>query len=324
MLSALDKPRSSRAPSFSNVNSTRPAVTWHDYVHVLLMESGNVSRAAIYRVKDVRYLAATEDFFLESDQVSGYPPTPLKVTRSVANPTPLKVTRSVAIPTPLKVTRSVAIRPPLKVTRSVAIPTPLKVTRSVAIRPPLKVTRSVAIRPPLKVTRSVANPTPLKVTRSVAIPTPLKVTRSVAIRPPLKVTRSVAIPTPLKVTRSVAIRPPLKVTRSVAIRPPLKVTRSVANPPSLESDQVQDLLKGFEDSTGLRREGLWLQDDRYTLTRVSDRRIMVGRDETTGFGCVLYRCQSCLIVACYEDGNHPGACYTLVTRLGDFLVDSGF
>ncbi|XP_076462619.1 uncharacterized protein LOC143294978 [Babylonia areolata] len=155
MLSVQDKPRSSRAPSLSNVNSSRPAVTWEDYVHVLLMESGQVARAAIHRVKDARHLASTEDLVLDVEQ-------------------------------------------------------------------------------------------------------------------------------------------------------------------------VQALLQGFHDTTALRREGLWLGEDRFTLTRLTDARVLVGRDESTGFGCVIYRCKTCLLVTCYDDGNHPGACYTLVTNLGDFLVENGF
>ena len=84
------------------------------------------------------------------------------------------------------------------------------------------------------------------------------------------------------------------------------------------------LVQGFEDSTRLRKEGIFLQHDHFTLTRVTDGRIMVGRDETTGFGCVIYRCGTCLLVTCYEEGNHPGGCYSLVTKLGDFLVENGF
>nr|KAG5714095.1 hypothetical protein BaRGS_020423 [Batillaria attramentaria] len=92
----------------------------------------------------------------------------------------------------------------------------------------------------------------------------------------------------------------------------------------LSYEQVQLLLQGFDDSTRLRKEGIWLGHEHFTLTRITDRRIMVGRDARTGAGCVIYRCVTCIIVACYEDGNHPGGCYSLITKLGDFLVDSGF
>lgn len=94
---------------------------------------------------------------------------------------------------------------------------------------------------------------------------------------------------------------------------------------SLDQEQVTAILRGFVDPGRLRVVGLRLgQDLRYTLTRVTDRRLMVGRDAATGNGCVLYKTNYCLIAAVYEDGNHPGGCYSLVSQLGDFLVESGF
>lgn len=92
----------------------------------------------------------------------------------------------------------------------------------------------------------------------------------------------------------------------------------------LPVEQVANLVRGFEDCTHLRTEGVQVGSETFTLTRVTDHRIMVGRDACTGGGCVIYRCDSCLIAAVYEDGNHPGGCYTLVTRLGDFLVERGY
>jgi hypothetical protein len=88
---------------------------------------------------------------------------------------------------------------------------------------------------------------------------------------------------------------------------------------------VTTILRGYTDATPLRVHGLWLGMGLfYTLTRVCDTRIMVGRNAATGDGCVLYRTNTTLIVAVYEEGNLPGACYTVVTKLGDFLVESGY
>lgn len=46
-------------------------MTWQDYVHVLLMESGNVARAAIHGTKDGQLLGCTEDLCLSPEQVRG-------------------------------------------------------------------------------------------------------------------------------------------------------------------------------------------------------------------------------------------------------------
>ncbi|XP_070195597.1 uncharacterized protein [Littorina saxatilis] len=93
---------------------------------------------------------------------------------------------------------------------------------------------------------------------------------------------------------------------------------------TLNQEQVEALLQAFSDSTALRKDGIFLQHDEYTLTRITDGRIMVGRDARSGSGCVIFKCNTCLIVACYEDGNLPGGCYAIVTRMGDFLVENGF
>ena len=53
------------------------------------------------------------------------------------------------------------------------------------------------------------------------------------------------------------------------------------------------------------------------------QRIVVGRDATTGHGCVVYKCRRCLVAVIYDDTNHPGACYNTVLQVGDFLVDNG-
>lgn len=89
--------------------------------------------------------------------------------------------------------------------------------------------------------------------------------------------------------------------------------------------QVWTIVRGYTDATPLRVHGLWLGLGlSFTLTRVTDSRVMVGRNAATGDGCVMYRANTCLIVAVYEEGNLPGACYTVVTKLGDFLVESGY
>ncbi|KAK6176954.1 hypothetical protein SNE40_015155 [Patella caerulea] len=83
--------------------------------------------------------------------------------------------------------------------------------------------------------------------------------------------------------------------------------------------EVAELIKGFTDSSYLRQEGISLNGVKYTLTRVSEGKIMVGRDGSTGAGCVVYKCNTCLLVCVHDEGISPGGCYTVVERIGDFL-----
>lgn len=55
-----------------------------------------------------------------------------------------------------------------------------------------------------------------------------------------------------------------------------------------------------------------------------DSTIMVGREIATGFGCVIFKCKTCLIVGVYEEGVHPGGCYNMISKVGDYLKDQGY
>lgn len=87
--------------------------------------------------------------------------------------------------------------------------------------------------------------------------------------------------------------------------------------------EVSDIVNGFVDPSKLRLVGISLHQSVYTFTRM-DSAIMVGRDSGTGHGCVIYRCRTCLVIGVYEEGAHPGGCYNMITKLGDYLKDQGF
>ncbi|XP_033738091.1 profilin-2-like isoform X1 [Pecten maximus] len=89
------------------------------------------------------------------------------------------------------------------------------------------------------------------------------------------------------------------------------------------ASEVQAILDGFVDSSAIRALGISLSNKRYTCTR-QDSTVMVGRDSATGFGCVIYRCKLCLIIGVYEESGHPGGCYSMLVKVGDYLKDQGY
>ena len=88
------------------------------------------------------------------------------------------------------------------------------------------------------------------------------------------------------------------------------------------SDQVKTLVHGFTDPAKLVTDGIHLNGSTYTRTR-SDGGVIVGRESATGSGCIVYKCNKCVIIAVHEEGAHPGGCHNLIMKLGDYLKDQG-
>ncbi|XP_035826051.1 profilin [Aplysia californica] len=90
----------------------------------------------------------------------------------------------------------------------------------------------------------------------------------------------------------------------------------------LSYNEIQAIEGGFMNDEQIRIHGIYLNGRHFTLSRLSEQRIMVGRDARSGHGCVVYRCRQCLVVAVYEESNHPGGCFNTVVQLGDFLLEN--
>ena len=92
----------------------------------------------------------------------------------------------------------------------------------------------------------------------------------------------------------------------------------------VKPEQLRVIVSGFEDELPLRMEGIWINDTTFTFTRMGlNRRVMVGRNTATGAGCVLYLCQTCLLVATCEP-QQSSLCFTALEKLGDFLLTKDF
>ncbi|KAL8586111.1 hypothetical protein ACOMHN_065074 [Nucella lapillus] len=93
----------------------------------------------------------------------------------------------------------------------------------------------------------------------------------------------------------------------------------------LDRQQFQTIMRGFQDDRELRCVGLQVAQITFTLTRLANRHcLMVGRCSATGSGCIIYRCNRCVVIAIHEESVLPGACFSAVERLGDFLVEKGY
>lgn len=91
---------------------------------------------------------------------------------------------------------------------------------------------------------------------------------------------------------------------------------------NVTSDEVKILVSGFTDPTSLWTDGVKVGGRTFTCTR-SETGLIVGRESSEGYGCVIYRCNKCMVIALHEEGAHPGGCYNLTTKLGEYLKEQG-
>lgn len=90
----------------------------------------------------------------------------------------------------------------------------------------------------------------------------------------------------------------------------------------VSSEEVKVIVNGFTDPSKLWTKGVCVCGKMYTCTR-TDCSVVVGRDSADGSGCVIYKCNKCLLVAVHEEGAHPGGCHNLMMKLGEYLKDQG-
>ena len=55
--------------------------------------------------------------------------------------------------------------------------------------------------------------------------------------------------------------------------------------------ELRKIVPAFIDSSTIRKEGIQLSNKKYTCTR-TDNELMVGRDISTGWGCIIYKCKN--------------------------------
>lgn len=91
---------------------------------------------------------------------------------------------------------------------------------------------------------------------------------------------------------------------------------------SVSADEIRHIVHGFTDPTKLWIDGVRVGGKHFTCTR-SESGLIVGRESSDGFGCIVYRCNKCLVIAVHEEGAHPGGCYNLITKLGEYLKEQG-
>ena len=75
------------------------------------------------------------------------------------------------------------------------------------------------------------------------------------------------------------------------------------------------------DASGLAATGLVIAGVKYMFVRGDTNDFVIGKKGQEGV--VVYKCNTCLLVAYHDDKIQPGACMNAVGKLADFLKESG-
>lgn len=88
--------------------------------------------------------------------------------------------------------------------------------------------------------------------------------------------------------------------------------------------QVAKIVRGFDDTSELAANGLWLGGEKFMLLAGEPGAVIRGRGkENKSKGVTIKKTVSAIVFGIYEEGVQPADCNTVVEGLGDYLVGQG-
>ena len=90
---------------------------------------------------------------------------------------------------------------------------------------------------------------------------------------------------------------------------------------SLAANEIQEIVKGFTDPSGLQSNGLHVSGEKYFLLRADNRSIYGRHGES---GVVIVKTNLAFIVAHYSPPVQAGAAANTVEKLADYLISSNY
>jgi len=94
--------------------------------------------------------------------------------------------------------------------------------------------------------------------------------------------------------------------------------------PSLHDGEVAKLVAGFDDSSDLAANGLFLGGEKFMLLAGEPGAVIRGRGrDAKTKGVTIKRTTSALVIGIYNEGVQPADCNLVVENLGDYLIGQG-
>lgn len=89
----------------------------------------------------------------------------------------------------------------------------------------------------------------------------------------------------------------------------------------LETTEISEIAKGFDDASVLQTSGLHIQKQKYFLLR-ADERSIYGKLQEEGVVCV--RTKQAILLAHYPRGVEAGSATAVVEKLADYLISVNY
>lgn len=81
------------------------------------------------------------------------------------------------------------------------------------------------------------------------------------------------------------------------------------------------LVAAFQDPSGIRAKGIFLNGVKYLVLR-ADERSIYGKKGSAG--CVCVKTKQAVLIGIYNENIQPGQAANTVEKLADYLIDAGY
>lgn len=89
---------------------------------------------------------------------------------------------------------------------------------------------------------------------------------------------------------------------------------------NVSPEEVQKIVAGFEDPSGLQAGGIYLCGEKHMFIR-SDDRFVAGKKDSNGI--FAWKANTCVVIGTHGENIQGNNCNTCVGNLADYLMNSG-
>jgi len=92
--------------------------------------------------------------------------------------------------------------------------------------------------------------------------------------------------------------------------------------PDATPEQIDTLVKGFEDETVLQEKGIQLGENRYVVIKGEPGSVIRGKKGQAGF--TAKKTNTAFVIGGYNEGVQPAECNVRVEEVADGLIESDY
>jgi len=89
----------------------------------------------------------------------------------------------------------------------------------------------------------------------------------------------------------------------------------------IKTDEMNKIIAGFKDPTGLRANGIFIAGSKYFALRADDRSIY---GKLGSGGCICVKTTKAVLIGIYGEKAQPGQAANVVEKLADYLIEQGY